>query len=37
MAEKKFITYLVGVGASAQTIPVTLQLKDRLNDLKTYT
>lgn len=36
MAEKKFITYLLGAGASAKTIPVASQLKLRLNDLKVY-
>ena len=36
MADKKFITYLFGAGASAQTIPVASQLKLRLNDLKVY-
>jgi hypothetical protein len=36
MAVKNFITYLFGAGASAQTIPVTSQLKIRLNDLKVY-
>ncbi len=36
MADKKFITYLFGAGASAKTIPVASQLKLRLNDLKVY-
>ena len=36
MAENKFITHLFGIGASAQTIAVASQLKDRLNELKIY-